>query len=248
MGRDTVATMIKIRPILVLVLLFSVSYGFQNPDPDGQTVEAHGGVGAYGLTSCETLHIYDYRVATAQYKKRFDDRFQVGAAAAYINRVERYAVNINTGEGVPLDKREVLNLGGVMMSASFLHEYVEVTLGAGFFAGRDENGDRILPWPHAIIRTGKMDTVYFGASFADPRPPFHGVKGWVGGYPMPELHLYGGIGTFHPVHFSPFAGVDWRVMDLFALSLTMEYHAPADETPVDLDTSIFGSLGVTFYF
>ncbi|HNT28877.1 MAG TPA: hypothetical protein PKH10_11965, partial [bacterium] len=76
----------------------------------------------------------------------------------------------------------------------------------------------------------------------------HGVKGWVGGYPIPEVHLYGGIGTLHPVHFSPFVGVDWRVTDLLALSLTMEYHAPADETPVDFDTSIFGSLGATFYF
>ncbi len=235
----------RIKTAFILFLFFSISYGFQNPDKDGQTVEAYGGVGVYGITACETLSIYDYRVASVQYKKRWD-RWQVGGAAIYMNRVERYEIDTKTGKGVPMEDREVDNYGGLMASGSYLHKNIELTLGIGFLAEKDG----VLPWPHATLRLGSMDAAYIAFSFADPRPPYNGFKAWVGGYPIPELHIYAGMGTFFPVMASPFFGVDWRIKELFALSLSMGYHMPFgdDKGYTDFDTSIFGSLGVTFYF
>ncbi len=236
------------RIVIVLALLCAVSYAAPNPETDKQSVEIAGGVGVYGLTACETLHIYDYRVATARYKNRLTEHFQIGAALGYVNRTERYRVNLETGKGEPIDRREVLNLGGALLAGSFLWKNGEITLGLGALGGKDEEGAVLWPWPHATLKLGPQDLAYVGASVGDPSPPYHTTKFWIGAYPIPELHLHAGVGMFGPVLVSPFIGADWRADDVWALSAVFEYHVPNDYDPVDFDTSLFGGIGVNFYF
>jgi len=233
---------------VILAFLCAVSYASQQPAAGEQSVETYGGIGVYGLSACNTLHIYDYRVVTAQYKKRFNEHLQIGGAGAYVNRVERYRMNLETGSGEPIDQREVLNLGGGMFFTSLFFKYLELSFGLGALGGSDEDGGVIMPWPHGVLKIGPLDTAYVAAAAGDPRPPYHTVKCWFGAYPLPELHFHGGVGMFGPVFVSPFMGVDWRFHEDISLSAVFEYHVPNDYEPVDFDTSIAGAIGIAFYF